>query len=79
MNGVNEWLLFKFNANSAISWREQVNFQWDDEKVLFVLEQHAELDFSSASWLKQQSMDRHVTPLGLIILILNQPVFSLSH
>jgi len=27
---LSEWLLF--NANfSAISWREQVNFQWDDD------------------------------------------------
>jgi len=38
-----------FNANSAIflaiSWREQVNFQWDDDKVRFVLDQHAELLF----------------------------------
>ena len=29
-----------FTANSAISWREQVNFQWDDDKVCFVLDQH---------------------------------------
>jgi hypothetical protein len=28
--------------------------------------------------LKQQSADRHVTPLGHIILILSQPVFALS-
>jgi hypothetical protein len=26
---------------SAISWREQVNFQWNDDEVLFVLDQHA--------------------------------------
>ena len=26
---------------SAISWREQVNFQWDDNEVHFVLDQHA--------------------------------------
>jgi hypothetical protein len=38
-----------------MSWREQVNFQWDDDEVLFVLDQHAELDFYSASSLKQQS------------------------
>jgi hypothetical protein len=38
---------------SAISWREQVNFQWDDDEVLFVLNQHVELDFYSASSLKQ--------------------------
>ena len=24
---------------SAISWREQVNFQWDDDEVRFVLDQ----------------------------------------
>ena len=32
---------------SAISWREQVDFQWDDGEVQFVLDQHAELDFHS--------------------------------
>jgi hypothetical protein len=40
---------------SAISWREQVNFQWDDDEVHFVLDQHIYLDFYSASSLKQQS------------------------
>ena len=33
-----------------------------------LVDQHA-LDFSSASSLKQQSADRHVAPLGHIILI----------
>ena len=76
---VSEWLLF--NANSAIfqlSWREQVNFEWDDDEVRFVLHQHAELDFSSASSLKQQSAGKHVAPLGQIILIPGQPVFVLT-
>jgi hypothetical protein len=36
------------------------------------------LDFYSASSLKQQSTDRHIAPLGHIILIPNQPVFALS-
>ena len=72
---VSAWLLF--NANSAISWREQVNFQWDEDDVCFVLDQHPKLDIYSASSLKQQSADRHVTPLGHIILIPNQPVFAL--
>ena len=63
---------------SAISWRVQVNFQWDDDKVRFVLDQHAELDFYSASSLKQQSVGRHVAPLEHIILIQSQPVFALS-
>jgi len=38
----------QFSIFSAISWREQVNFQWDDE-VRFVLDQHSELYFYSAS------------------------------
>ena len=36
----------------------------DDDEVYFVLDQHAELDIYSASSLKQQTVDRHVTPLG---------------
>ena len=40
----------------------------------FVLDQHAELDFYIASSLKQQSADRHVAPLGHIILIPSRPV-----
>jgi hypothetical protein len=43
---------------SAISWREQVNFQWDDDEICFVLDQHTEMDFYSASSLKQQSTCR---------------------
>ena len=63
---------------SSILRREQVNFQWDDDEVRFVLDQHAELDFKSASSLKQESADRHAAPLGHIILISSQPVFALS-
>jgi hypothetical protein len=74
-NWRSEWLL---NANSAIFQLSQVNFQWDDDEVRFVLDQHAELDFYSASSLKQQSAGRHVAPLGHIILIPSQPVFALS-
>jgi hypothetical protein len=62
----------------AISWREQVNFQWDDDEVRFVLDQHADLDFYSASSLKQQSVGRHVAPLGHFILIPSQPMFALE-
>ena len=55
---------------SAISWQVQTNFQWDDDdEIRFVLNQHALLDFYSASSLKQQSADRHIAPLGHIILI----------
>jgi len=79
---VSEWVIDvsrQFSNRSAISWREQVNFQWDDDdEVRFVLDQHAELDFYSASSLKQQSEGRHVAPFGHIILIPSQPVFALS-
>ena len=71
-----EWLLL--SANSTIFQlyqRKQVNVQWDDNKVRFALDQHAELDVYSAISLKQQSADRHVAPFGHIILIRSQPVF----
>ena len=58
--------------------REQVNFQWNDDEVRFVLDQHAQFDFYSANSLKQQSSDRHVAPLGHIVLIPNKPIFDLS-
>jgi hypothetical protein len=58
---------------------EQVNFQYNDDEVCFVLDQQAyKLDFYSASSLKQQSANRHVAPLGHIILIPSQPVNSFS-
>ena len=78
---MNEWMIVvkcQFSNFSPISWREQVNFKWDDDEVRFVLDQNADLDFYSASSLKQQSTDRHVAPLWHIILIPSQPVFVLS-
>ena len=79
--GVSEWVIVverQFSNISAISWREQVNFQWDDDEIRFVLDQHAEYDFYIASSLKQQSVGRHVVPHGHIILIPSQPVFAFS-
>jgi hypothetical protein len=56
-----------FESNfSAISWQEQVNFQWNDDEVHFVLDQQALLDFYSASSPKQQFADRHVAPLDTL-------------
>ena len=55
----------------------QVNFQSGDE-IRFVLDQRAELDFYSASSLKQQSAGRHIAPLRHIILIPSQSIFALS-
>jgi hypothetical protein len=69
------------NANSAIFqlWWEQVHFQWDDDDVHFVLDQHTKLDFYSASLLKQQSVERHFAPRRHIILIQSQPVTTESN
>ena len=56
-----------------MSWWEQVAFQWNDDDVRFVLDQHTYLlNFPRASSLKQQSSDRHVALLGHIILIQSQ-------
>ena len=67
---VSEWVVWcQFSNFSAISWREQVNFQWDNNVACLVLDQNSQLDFYSASSLKQQSADRHVTPLGVLSLI----------
>jgi len=72
---VSEWMLF--NANSAISWREQVNFQWDNDEVRFVLDQHTELDFYSASPLKQQWIDMSCHSDTLFRFQANQSLFFL--
>jgi hypothetical protein len=37
------------------------------------------MDFYSASSMKQQSVDRHIAPLGHIIPIPSQSVFALSN
>ena len=51
-----------------------MSFHSDDDEDCFVLDQHAELGFYSASSLKQQSADGYVAPLGHIILVPSQPV-----
>ena len=68
---------------SAISWREQVNFQWDDDGVRIALYEHAEFDCYCASSLKQQSADKHVVNSDAVSwLWANQPtnfiVFGLT-
>jgi hypothetical protein len=63
---------------SVISWLEHVIFRWDDNGVRFMLDQHGELDFYSASSLKQQTVGIHVAPLGRIIKISRQPIFTLT-
>jgi hypothetical protein len=57
--------------------KNQLHFRWENGYDCLVLDQHAELDFHSASSLKQQSAGRHVAPLGHIMQILSQSVFGL--
>jgi hypothetical protein len=66
---VSDWCLTPTQKFAALSWWEQVNFQWDDDEGHFVLDKQVLLDFYSTSSLKQQSADRHVAPLGHIIMI----------
>ena len=78
---MSEWVIIvyrQFSNCSAISWREQLNYQWNDDEVRFVLDEHTELDFYSTSSLKQQSAGRNVAPLWHIIMIQSQPVFALT-
>jgi hypothetical protein len=49
---------------------------WDDDEVRFVLGQNAELDFYSASSLKQQSAGRHVAPVGLFTQNLQRLIWN---
>ena len=74
----NSVLLRQPSNVSAILQREEVNSQWDDDEARFVLDPHTQLDLHSASSLKQQSVGRHVAPLGHIIIMPSQPVFALS-
>jgi hypothetical protein len=42
-NRVSEWVIVvkrQLSNFSAISWREQDNFQWNNDEVCFVLDQH---------------------------------------
>jgi hypothetical protein len=69
--------LSNFSA-TCISWREQVNFKWDDDEVCFVVDQHGYLDFIMlAHWNNSTQIDI-VALLWHIILIPSQPVFALS-
>ena len=55
-----------------------IRIDYGDGDARFVLDQHARLDLHRANYLKQQPVDRHVAPLGHIILIPSQPVFAFT-
>jgi hypothetical protein len=55
-NPVSEWLFLMPNEQFFSYIMARTSYiQWNDDDVHFVLEQHAEFDFYSASSLKQQS------------------------
>ena len=59
---VSEWLLFNAKmSNVSTNILARTSFiRWDDNDIHFVKDQHAKLDYYSASSLKQQSVGRHV-------------------
>jgi hypothetical protein len=75
---VSEWLF------SDVKWAISYiilgtnDIWWDYDDFRFVLDQHAWLDFFSASSVKQQFAGMHVAPLRHIILSPNQPVFVID-
>jgi hypothetical protein len=73
-----KWLLFKRQMRnfSAISWREQVTFQWNDNDVHVLLNQNSWIFIVLAHRNNCPVVD--VIQLRLIILISSQPVFALS-
>ena len=79
---VSKWLLFYANSSIFQLYHgepAQDNFEWDDDEIRFVLDQHAELDFvNCSSSLKQQSASKDVAPLGHIIIIPSKPVLAFS-
>jgi hypothetical protein len=76
----NEWLMF--NATwvffPAISWRVTSYIWCNDADVRFALDQHAEFDLYSSYSLEQQSVGRHVAPLGHFIRIPSLCSYSLN-
>jgi hypothetical protein len=66
-NQISHLLINRFGGvmiNLLASRAVDRGFEWDDDEVRFVLDQHAELGFHSVSPMKQQSAYRHVAPLG---------------
>jgi hypothetical protein len=80
---VSDCCLMPSQQFSAISWREQVNYQWDDDEVRFVLNQHADMSLHSDTlfWFRaNQSLlfllnaySREATNTNFIVFGLTRP------
>ena len=53
---------------SAISWREQITFWWDDDDACYTRPTRWAGNFNNASSLKQQSTGRHVAAFIHILI-----------
>jgi hypothetical protein len=53
----NTWVIVvdrELSNCSAISWREQVHFQWNDDEFRFAIDQHLYLDFDEGRFVLEQ-------------------------
>ena len=72
------WRMDYWRNFTVVTYERTTYIRWNDNTIRLVLDQHAKLNFYSASSLKHQWTGRHVVPLGHVILILSQPVFALT-
>jgi hypothetical protein len=75
---VSEWLLFNVKWAFCQPYHDENKLHFNDMMMMLICTRPTRLIGNSASWLKQPSVGRHVAPLGHIILIPSQPVFSLA-
>jgi hypothetical protein len=75
------------NKLSAIPWRGQVTFQWDNaDEIRFELNHQSQLYIYSGNLLKQQSTSRDVAPLlsffrakYSLLLLINVSCLAVKH
>ena len=75
---VSEWLLFSAKWAICQLYHDENKLHFNDMMMMLICTRPTRLIGKSSSWLKQPSVGRHVAPLGHIILIPSQPVFSLT-
>jgi hypothetical protein len=75
---LSEWLLFNVKWAFCQPYHDENKLHFNDMMMMLICTRPTRLIGNSATWLKQPSVGRHVAPLGHIILIPSQPVFSLT-
>jgi hypothetical protein len=69
---------YLINHFLALSWREQVDFPWDDDEVRFVINTRSWIFRMLDHWNNSPRVDMSSHYASHIILIPRQPVFTLS-